>query len=300
MNACDDRPNTQNDRKTKALQRWKILKQALTGSNSSETCASDVSVRRFSSFGLLKTEKLSTTPEGNVWYQYTAPGRPGFCMSVRHLPGTMDASTLLGFNNTGNVCVWPAEEVMTNYCFQHIEEFSDLAVCELGGGMTCLAGLALALESNAAYVVLSDGNEDSVENLNVILEQKENQSKFGKTKVSSRLIRWGKDENHKDLQGNFDIVLCADCLFFDDGRADLADLIFDILKPKGKAILFAPHRGNTFQAFTKLAQEKFQRDVQDNYNQEVWDLHCKLKASGSDVYDEDIHYPRLILLTKAT
>lgn len=83
MNACDVRPHTQNDRKTKALQRWKILKQALTGSSSSETCASDVSVRRFSSFGLLKTEKISTTPEGNVWYRYTAPGKPGFCMSVR-------------------------------------------------------------------------------------------------------------------------------------------------------------------------------------------------------------------------
>lgn len=83
MNACDVRPHNQNDRKTKALQRWKILKQALTGSSSAETCVSDVSVRRFSSFGLLKTEKISTTPEGNVWFRYTAPGKPGFCMSVR-------------------------------------------------------------------------------------------------------------------------------------------------------------------------------------------------------------------------
>ena len=57
--------------------------QVLTGSASSETCTSEVSVRRFSSYGLLKTQHSSTEPEGNVWYQYTAPGRPGFNMSVR-------------------------------------------------------------------------------------------------------------------------------------------------------------------------------------------------------------------------
>ncbi|XP_022333806.2 calmodulin-lysine N-methyltransferase-like [Crassostrea virginica] len=297
MNACSQSP-LKNDRKAKALQRWKILKQVLTGSASSETCTSEVSVRRFSSYGLLKTQHSSTEPEGNVWYQYTAPGRPGFNMSVRHLPGKLDASTLLGFNNTGNVCVWPSEEVMTNYCLQHLEDFRDCSVCELGGGMTCLAGLALAIEAQAESVVLSDGNQESVENLNVILKEKENCAKFGKTQVSSRLICWGSDSKHEDLVGSFDFVLCADCLFFDEGRADLADLIFDILKPKGRAILFAPHRGSTFQAFRELAQKQFQVEVEENYSQEVWDLHCKLKNSNSGLYDENIHFPLLMTLTK--
>ncbi|XP_048735229.1 calmodulin-lysine N-methyltransferase-like [Ostrea edulis] len=291
-------PTLSNDRKTIALQRWKILKQALTGSRSSETRTSDGSIRRFSGYGLLKTEKLSMTPEGSVWYQYTAPSQPGFAMSVRHLPGTIDASTLLGFNNTGNVCVWPAEEVMTDYCLKNSEQFRDCSVCELGGGMTCLAGLALAIVSKATSVLISDGNEDSVENLNVILSHQDNQSQFDNTKVSSRLIRWGGDTKHEDLEGRFDFVLCADCLFFDDGRADLADLIFDILKPNGKAIIYAPHRGPTFESFRDLAQKQFHVDAQEKYSPEVWDLHCKMKMNESGIYDENIHFPLLMTLTK--
>ncbi|XP_062578080.1 calmodulin-lysine N-methyltransferase-like, partial [Saccostrea cucullata] len=264
-----------NNRKAVALQRWRILRQALKGSSSSETCTSDVSVRRFAGYGLLKTEKLSVTPEGSVWYRYTAPNQPGFSMAVRHLPGTIDASTLLGFNNTGNVCVWPAEEVMTDYCLKNSEQFRDCSVCELGGGMTCLAGVALAIVSKATSILLSDGNEESVHNLNVILDHEENQSKFGNTSVSSRLIRWGSDTKHEDLEKKFDFVLCADCLFFDEGRNDLADLIFDILKPGGMAILYAPRRGSTFQAFRDVAQKRFEVDVKEMYSSEIWDLHCK-------------------------
>ena len=68
----------------------------------------------------------------------------------------------MGFNNTGNVCVWPSEELLTHVVLAHDPAFySDKVVLELGtaalcsprcaqhvvalgGGMASLAALALA------------------------------------------------------------------------------------------------------------------------------------------------------------
>jgi hypothetical protein len=40
----------------------------------------------------------------------------------------------------------------------------------LGGGQTCLAGLAVAAYANPVAVILTDGNEESVDNLAAIVE----------------------------------------------------------------------------------------------------------------------------------
>ncbi len=64
---------------------------------------------------------------------------------------------MMGFNNTGNVCVWPSEEVLAYWCAQRLgtsscgnnsgsaaaslSMFHGKRVCELGAGRAGLAGL---------------------------------------------------------------------------------------------------------------------------------------------------------------
>lgn len=52
---------------------------------------------------------------------------------------------MLGFNNTGNVCVWPSEEVLAHWLLTNGDFHQSHRVCEIGGGMASLAGLAVAL-----------------------------------------------------------------------------------------------------------------------------------------------------------
>ncbi|XP_060607511.1 calmodulin-lysine N-methyltransferase-like [Ruditapes philippinarum] len=218
-------------------------------------------------------------------------------MSISHLSDHVKPEALTGFNNTGNVCVWPSEEVLTYYCLNQLEIFNGKSVIELGGGMTCLAGVALSIMSDVTYTELTDGNKDSVSNLDKIIAK--NRSQFNKSKVTSSVVRWGPGETiNQDMIEVFDYVLCADCFFFEEGREDLVKLIYKLLKQDGEAILFAPKRGKTFDAFVTLADAVFNTEVKENYDDTIWDIHCKMKEKGTDAYDPDIHYPCFVHLSK--
>ena len=84
---------------------------------------------------------------------------------------TSSAASLIGFNNTGNVCVWPAEETLAIYCLENKELFQAKKVLELGAGMTGMAGMILAKLTDMTSIRITDGNELSVANLNVIIEE---------------------------------------------------------------------------------------------------------------------------------
>lgn len=287
------------NRKERARQRWQILQEALSGCKSTETSKHSISVRRFCGYGLLNTIiQDSESTKGATWFRYTCPYQQDLCMDIRHLPGTVNVKTLLGFNNTGNVCVWPSEEVMTYYCLKNTEQFRECNICELGGGMTCLAGVALSMLSEANYVLVTDGNEDSVLNLQKIIHHKDNQINFKVKNIDARVLRWGCEEVDKNLKDKFDYIICADCLFFEEGREDLIQTIFSMLKNEGVAVMFAPKRGKTFDEFVLSAESKFKVEVQEKYDDIVWDLHCKLKQDISGQYDENIHYPWFLKLTK--
>ncbi|GFR92405.1 calmodulin-lysine N-methyltransferase, partial [Elysia marginata] len=194
-----------------ARKRWKILAQVLQGGSCADIAENGVSVRRFQTFGLLKTEIDSSLSNrvktDGAWFSYTCEKVPDLCMKIRHLDSAVSAERLNGFNNTGNVCVWPSEEIMAYYCMQHVQDFKGQRVCELGGGMTCLAGIALGICSDASHVEITDGNEESVQNLNYIIDVND----FGNTSVGARVVRWGEQKTETDLYNSFDSVICADC-----------------------------------------------------------------------------------------
>ncbi|RUS73242.1 hypothetical protein EGW08_019001 [Elysia chlorotica] len=282
-------------KKETARKRWKILAQVLQQGTCADIAENNVSVRRFQTFGLLSTTVQTGKSEtGGTWHSYTCDRVPELRMKIRHLDSAISAERLNGFNNTGNVCVWPSEEILAFYCMQHVQDFKGQSVCELGGGMTCLAGVALGVCSEASHIEITDGNEESVRNLQYIIDAND----FGKTSVAARVVRWGEQKLEPELCNAFDTVICADCLFFDSGRESLAVLIYDLLKPGGKALIFAPSRGKTFHAFAKIAQSMFTVSEEEKYDTDVWNIHTKLTEEASDTYDENLHYPLMLTLKR--
>jgi len=203
----------------------------------------------------------------------------------------------MSFNNTGNVCIWPAEEVLAYYCILHKHRFEGKSVVELGGGYSCLAGFCIALNTQAPGVILlSDGNEKCVDLIRSMIHV----NNLEEGDVEAKCIRWDIGSSYEKYCNHFDYVICADCLFFDDCRQSLANAIFYLLKPNGKAIIFAPKRGNTLQEFADICKPLFQTVCQsENYCDKILEIHLK-ESKQNLLYNSDVHYPILIELFKGS
>ncbi|XP_062375406.1 calmodulin-lysine N-methyltransferase [Sardina pilchardus] len=287
-----------------ARARWTILRQVLKQKQVDSEKVPQVSVRRFSSFNLFSRSRVTTPdpddPSEGQWVDYRSASFPQYSAFLRDNLGPIRVTEVLNsFDNTGNVCVWPSEEVMAHYCLKKRHMFRGLSVCELGGGMTCLAGLMIAVCADAREVILSDGNEKAIHNVRGVIERNRRAGLFTCSDVSSRVVRWDSESDVSALESCFDVVMCADCLFLDQYRASLVDAVKRLLRPNGTALVFAPPRGETLAQFRLLAERAGFRVCQYlNYDQEVWDVHSRMQSEGKDSYDESIHYPHLLTLTQ--
>lgn len=78
------------------------------------------------------------------------------------------ASNILhGVDNTGNVCVWPAEYILLFSLLRNSDLLGLIEGCrllELGGGMTAFCSLALCAAGVIREAVATDGHPDCVKN----------------------------------------------------------------------------------------------------------------------------------------
>ena len=317
-------------KRSTAQRRWRILAKALMGSQESvsmnaedDSAEDEVSVRRFTSFGLLmvaRTEKPATEPDSTSWYEYsTVLENKLFTVQIRRIKKNFTANELIGFNNTGNICVWPSEECLAYYLLKNRQICQDARILELGGGMSCLAGVIAAKYCDPRKVTLTDGNATSVNNVRSIVARNGmadfvdcgvlqwaktakmfRAARSAKTSNGLRIKSWtgsGKDA-WKILEKVYDVILCADCLFFDEARSDLVETIYGSLTNDGIALLMAPRRGTTFQKFAEAAVKRgFVARQIDRYDANIWSMHLEL-LEHSQEYCPDLHYPILLELTK--
>lgn len=305
-----------------ALGRWKFLRRAILSAKRRTSIPTDeseihtVSIRRFSSFDLFQVVTCSSTSSclqfstsdsaqpppiaglSGLWQLYSYANSDVLPTAieawVRVLEPTVSLEAMMGFDNTGNVCVWPAEEVLAYYCLEHRESFKGSKVCELGCGMTGLAGLMLACTHAPSHVLLTDGNEKSVKNVKEIVNA--NKERFGATSVSHDILLWDSSSLKEDWLGKFDYVICADCLFFEHLHHELALVIYKLLKPNGGiALIFAPRRGNTLEQFCSDAETYFHVEQNLHYDEKVWRVHQEKPQN----YNADLHYPlKIVMKTK--
>lgn len=138
-------------------------------------------------------------------------------------------------------------------------------------------------------------------------------------KVQAQRLRWGHEADCKELTGKVDVVLSADCLYFDEGRKPLVDTIWNLLTLAGVAVILAPRRGTTFEQFVQQCEKKgFLTEQLLVYDTRVWELHEQLllrqqqhqnnqnqqqQQETRQVYDQplyqpELHYPNMIVLRK--
>ncbi|KAL2907117.1 Calmodulin-lysine N-methyltransferase [Bienertia sinuspersici] len=144
-------------------------------------------------------------------------------------------------DNTGLVCPWPSEEVLSYYCLSHADMFRSKTIIELGAGYG-LAGLVVAAVSEASEVVISDGNPQVVEYIQRSIGA--NPGAFGNTIVKPKLLHWN-DEEIMTLSNKFDFIIASDCTFFKEFHKGLVQTVKSLLKDSGpsEAIFFSPKRG---------------------------------------------------------
>uniref|UniRef100_A0A182NF02 Calmodulin-lysine N-methyltransferase n=1 Tax=Anopheles dirus TaxID=7168 RepID=A0A182NF02_9DIPT len=267
-----------------ARRRWKLLAKALRHDSSEDD--------QFAKFNLIEADRAGDEKGENV-YVYRLYDRYRLKIRLIGPERPWTASELIGFNNTGNICVWPSEEALAYYILARLPQFDGTAVLELGGGMTCLAGLVLAKYGQPAFVHVTDGNELSVENVRKSLVL----NNFSCT-IKSSVLKWEQSEVPSDHDASrYHFILSADCLFFDESRSQLIDTIWHALADEGVALITAPRRGQTLTLFlNECVARGFQYELHQCYNEAIWARHLELKQT--DGYDENIHYPLLVKMYK--
>ncbi|CAG8461742.1 7036_t:CDS:2 [Cetraspora pellucida] len=300
---------------TPAKARWKLLSSVISSLNSdSLVTLNKFSKRNHQGFNLFPKIKLDQSPlalddvnkkvidvalmktltnseicidkdkhtqkDHYEWYSYDLGDNDYINIRIK-IPYYCDMKNSLyskysGFLSTGNICVWPAEEVLAYYSLNNSHLFRNKTVCEIGGGMCALAGLFVATKCQPSSVTLTDAN------------------------LCTMQMIWDRNIHYDKT---YDVVLCADCTFDKQIHLHLLHVIRSILKKPSKNnpykslfLLCAPQRGGSLQEFISLLeiQGDFHVKLLERYDDFVLKVHQQSITENPVHYIPDTHYPLIV------
>lgn len=309
--------------------RWKILRQALLRSRQPdeklEAMMNKVSRKAKQGFNLIPCKLVDAAnhhhnqveqDSDSTSYSNNSRGLSDVCIRYT-LPTEMSQELLLfqrrdsctnindfeickkyNIDNTGLVCPWPSEEILSYYCLSHADMFRSKRIIELGAGYG-LAGIVIAAASEASEVVISDGNPQVVDYIRRSIST--NSEAFGDTIVEPMLLHWN-EEQFTTLSHMFDFIVASDCTFFKEFHKGLVQTL-KLLKDSGpsEALFFSPRRGDSLVKFMKeLDETGLHFSLSENYDDKIWKRHQELLKGDESWpnYDADHCYPLLLKISR--
>lgn len=224
-----------------------------------------------------------------------------------------------GVDNTGNIRVWPAEQVLLHTLLESLRSpevsvmptwmtsnrMKGLRVLELGSGMTGLVGLGLAISTQCWRIVITDGNPHCTSNVQKCIDLNRHALRSAARVLASQFVWKEGDQSESvrqllDLNDGelFDVVVASDVLFF-ESHEPLAEALNNLLSPSGVALFCQPSRNCSMERFldTPMVKERFSiTKHSEKFNSFVDDLHAKY--SEEPTYSPDIHHPSLLVVSK--
>uniref|UniRef100_A0A7S3D2R6 Calmodulin-lysine N-methyltransferase n=1 Tax=Palpitomonas bilix TaxID=652834 RepID=A0A7S3D2R6_9EUKA len=248
--------------------KWKILRDFVRKTQAGAT-SEEASVRSVKSVGLVRS---SLVEKRGVWEKtkFEVLSEAGWLGLPFDLVVRSEKAVSLadfshensnGVDNTGNVCLWPAEEILTYLLVASrmgdtliptpatlslppplsLFDVREKRVLEIGAGQG-VAGFFAATSFGtstavAKSITLTDGNPMVVKTLRENVQHfKESGVTSGADVVEAAELKWSEDltrddirklpgASQKDDEPPFDIILAADCLFFKAFHTALAHTV---------------------------------------------------------------------------
>ncbi|VDK43597.1 unnamed protein product [Cylicostephanus goldi] len=166
-----------------------------------------------------------------------------FCIDIALPEDRTSLRHIAGFDNTGNVRIWPGGEALAYYLSIRPPLVSGKLVLELGAGLIGLPGFIAAIY--ATRVRITDGNEHSVASLRDIAKRNPLPN------VEIELLRWGAGPDEK----KFDLILAADCVFFAEYHEDLVNTFDRYLTKTGLVYVCSPKRKGSLDRFLEYIED---------------------------------------------
>ncbi|EGT48210.1 hypothetical protein CAEBREN_08493 [Caenorhabditis brenneri] len=199
-----------------------------------------------------------------------------------------------GFDNTGNVRIWPGSEALA-WVIQR-NPSSVLApgnrILELGAGFLGLSSFLIAKLFPDSTVWVTDGNLESIRSL----EQVKNANPEFRSRVHIKQLIWGQDHL---ITSRFNTILAADCVFFAEYHESLMKCIHLHLAPNGNVVISSPRRKQSLQKFLDYVESDWNGEFSIEMNSVINSmLEQKIGGIWSSEEEKDEKFPVIVILRR--